>query len=133
LQQSTVFSLHMQAPQQSPFYAVYLLMSQTMKAANTEILDKKSMMTPSPAKKQKLERASREEVQPRKNAMALVKDVMVIEDPACCIPIIILFSIGNLGSVWSILEEITNMSSTPIPISKNGSKLWIPAVLPPTK
>lgn len=41
------------------------------------------MMMPIPAKKQKLERASRELVQPKKKAIAFVKDVMVIEEPAC--------------------------------------------------
>ena len=57
------------------------------------------MMTPRPAKKQKLERASSEEVQPRKKAIAFVKDVIVIEEPACWSPIIIRFSTGSLGSV----------------------------------
>jgi len=57
------------------------------------------MRTPSPAKKQKLERASREEVQPRKKAIAFVKDVIVIDDPACFIPSIILYSTVNLGFV----------------------------------
>jgi len=28
---------------------------------------------------------------------------------------------------------MTNISSTPIPINKNGSKPWIPAVFPPNK
>jgi hypothetical protein len=58
-------------------------MSHTINAAKTEILVKYNMRTPSPAKKQKLESASREEVQPRKKAMAFVKDVIVIEEPAC--------------------------------------------------
>lgn len=30
-------------------------------------------------------------------------------------------------------DEMTNMSSTPIPISMNGKRLWIPADLAPTK
>ena len=50
-------------------------------------------------------------------------EVIVIDEPACCIPIFILSETGRRGSVWSIFEEITNMSSTPIPISKNGRRL----------
>lgn len=133
LQQISVSSLHMQAPQQSPFLFSCLLMSQTMKAEKTEILVRYSMRTPMPAKKQKLERASSDEVQPRKKAMAFVNDVIVMDEPACRSPIIILFSTGSRGSVWSMFDEITNMSSTPIPMSKNGSRLWIPAVFPPTR
>ena len=41
------------------------------------------MRTPRPAKKQKLERASNEEVHPRKNAIEFVNDVIVIDEPAC--------------------------------------------------
>jgi hypothetical protein len=37
--------------------------------------------TPRPAKKQKLLRASREVVHPRKKATEFVKDVIVIEEP----------------------------------------------------
>lgn len=73
-----------------------------------------------PAKKQKLDRASSEAVHPKKKAIAFVNEVIVIDEPACLSPIIILFSTDNLGSVWSILEAITKQSSTPIPMSKNG-------------
>ena len=56
-------------------------------------------MTPNPAKKQKLERPGRLVVVPRKNAMAFVKLVIVMEEPAFIIAIFILFSIESLGSV----------------------------------
>lgn len=123
LQQIIVSSLQQHAPQQSPFFYACLLMSHTMKAENTEILVRYSIRIPRPAKKQKLERASSEDVHPRKKAMALVNEVIVMEDPACWRPTYILFSIGHLGLVWSIFDEMTNMSSTPIPISKNGRRL----------
>jgi hypothetical protein len=41
------------------------------------------MRIPIPAKKQKLESASREAVHPRKNAIAFVNEVIVIDEPAC--------------------------------------------------
>lgn len=103
-----------------------------MKAEKMVTLAKNKAKTPRPQKKQKLDRASRDDVQPRKNATPLVNEVMEIEAPAWIIPILNLSSMGALGSVWSRADEITNMSSTPIPISMNGSKLWIPADLPPT-
>lgn len=78
------------------------------------------MIIPIPAKKQKLDRASREAVHPKKKAIAFVNEVIVIDEPACWSPIIILFSIGKRGSAWSIFEAMTKQSSTPIPISKNG-------------
>lgn len=96
-------------------------------------LARKRAMTPSPQKKQKLDRASMDEVQPRKKAAAFVNDVTVIEAPAWIIPCYIRFSIESLGFVWSMADEITNMSSTPIPMSMKGKRLWIPADLAPTK
>jgi hypothetical protein len=87
------------APQQSPFLLLVLSSSQTIKAENTDILDKKSMIIPNPAKRQKLERASKEDVQPRKKAMAFVTEVIVTEEPACIIPSLILSFTGFLGSV----------------------------------
>lgn len=118
-----VSSLQQHAPQQSPFLSFYLVISHTIKEAKTEILVRYSMIIPRPANKQKLERASSDPMHPKKNAMAFVKEVIVIDEPACCIPILILSETGRRGSVWSIFEEITNMSSTPIPISKNGRRL----------
>lgn len=70
------------APQQSPFLFIVLSSSHTIKAEKTEMLDKKSMSTPTPAKKQKLESAVKDEEQPKKKAIALVTEVMVIEEPA---------------------------------------------------
>ena len=57
------------------------------------------MRMPRPAKKQKLLRAPRDPVQPRKKAMALVKEVMVIEEPACIKPSLILSGTDLRGSV----------------------------------
>lgn len=88
-----------QAPKQSPFFYDYLLRSQTIKAEKMVRLAKNSAMTPSPQKKQKLERAYVDDVHPRKNAAALVKEVIVIEEPAWTIPCFILFSIESLGFV----------------------------------
>ena len=87
------------APKQSPFFKDYLFSSQTMKAEKMVRLAKNKAMTPSPQKKQKLERAAVDDVHPRKNAAALVKEVMVIEEPAWIIPCFILFSIESLGFV----------------------------------
>ena len=70
-----------------------------MKAEKIVRLEIYSMITPSPAKKQKEDRASREEVQPRKKAMAFVKVVIVMEEPACCIPMIMRLSTESLGFV----------------------------------
>jgi hypothetical protein len=70
-----------------------------MKAEKSDKLVRKSIRIPNPAKKQKLDRASREEVQPKKKAMALVTEVMVTEDPAWIIPSLILSLIGFLASV----------------------------------
>lgn len=94
-----VVSEQQQAPQQSPFLSTYLLMSQTMKAEKIVILAKNSAMTPSPQKKQKLDRAAMEDEHPNKNAAAFVNDVIVIEAPAWIIPCYILFSIESLGFV----------------------------------
>ena len=104
-----------------------------MKAEKTVILAIKSIKTPIPQKKQKLERASSEEVHPRKKATPFVNEVIEIEAPAWIIPCFILTSTGSLGFVWSMAEEMTNISSTPIPMSINGRRLWIPADFPPTR
>ena len=76
---------------------------------------------PNPANTQKLERAYKDDDAPSQNAIALVTEVIVIDAPACFMPSFILFSTERDGSVWSIAADITNISSTPIPISKNGS------------
>jgi hypothetical protein len=62
-----------------------------MKAEKIVTLAKNSATTPSPQKKQKLERASIEDVHPKKKAAALVNDVIVIEAPAWIMPCCILF------------------------------------------
>ena len=61
-----------------------------MNAENTVQLVKYNVRTPRPAKKQKLESASSELEQPRKKAIALVSEVIVIDEPACLIPSFIL-------------------------------------------
>ena len=70
-----------------------------MKAEKIVTLAKKSAITPSPQKKQKLDKASMDDVHPRKKAAALVKEVIEIEAPAWIIPYYILFSIESLGFV----------------------------------
>lgn len=92
-------SLQKHPPQQSPFYLTWRLISQTINAVKMVILVKYSIRTPKPLKKQKLAKASREEVQPKKKAMAFVNDVIVIDEPACIIPFLILCSIESLGLV----------------------------------
>jgi hypothetical protein len=74
-------------------------MSQTINAEKIVILAKNKAITPSPQKKQKLERASMDDVHPKKNAAALVKEVMEIDAPAWIIPCCILFSMESLGFV----------------------------------
>ena len=61
------------------------------------MLEKKSIRTPIPAKKQKLDKAGREEVHPRKKAQAFVNEVIVIEVPAWIMPCFILFSTESVG------------------------------------
>jgi len=87
------------APQQSPFYFVFLSSSQNMKAEKREILVRNSISIPKPAKKQKLDSACREDVQPKKKAMAFVTEVMVTDEPAWIIPSLILSLSGFLASV----------------------------------
>jgi len=70
-----------------------------MNAEKIVILAKNRAITPNPQKKQKLERASIDEVHPKKNAAAFVKDVMEIEAPAWIMPCCILFSMESLGLV----------------------------------
>jgi len=53
-----------------------------MKAEKTVILEKYRNNMPRPANMQKLLRASKEEVHPKKKAIAFVKEVIVIEAPA---------------------------------------------------
>ena len=57
------------------------------------------MMTPKPAKKQKLWRASNFVVHPRKKAKALVKVVIVSDGPERLRACFILLSMGSLGLV----------------------------------
>lgn len=61
--------------------------------------DKYSIRTPTPAKRQKLLRASKEVVAPIQNAITLVKEVIVMEGPACFNPSINLSSGVFLVSV----------------------------------
>lgn len=94
-----VVSEQQHAPQQSPFFYACLFKSQTMNAENIVILVKNKAITPNPQKKQKLERASIDDVHPRKKAAAFVNEVMEMEAPAWIIPCCILFSIESLGFV----------------------------------
>lgn len=57
------------------------------------------MMMAVPAKIQNEERAIMEEAEPNQKATALVKDVIVIEGPACDMPSDIRSSVGLLMSV----------------------------------
>ena len=66
-----------------------------------------------------------------KNAIAFVNEVIVIEEPDSFRPSIILCSTDSHGSVASIADERTNISSTPIPINKNGKSEWMPPILCP--
>lgn len=74
-------------------------MSQTINAENIVTLAKNKAITPNPQKKQKLESASIDDVQPKKNAAAFVNEVIEIDAPAWIIPCCILFSIESLGLV----------------------------------
>lgn len=63
-----------------------------------------------------------EEEDPKKKATALVKEVIVMEGPACDMAILIRLTVDSLMSVWSTALHTTNMSSTPMPSSKKGSR-----------
>jgi len=63
-----------------------------MKAANIVRLLRYRNITPTPAKRQKLERALIDEFTPMKKAMAFVRDVMVTELPDSLNPSLILRS-----------------------------------------
>jgi hypothetical protein len=58
-------------------------MSQVMKAANMVILDTQRNMSPSPAKKQNEESASKDDLVPRKKVREFVNEVTVTDEPAC--------------------------------------------------
>ena len=91
--------MYVQAPKQSPILSFYLYISQTRNELKMVTVVAKSIKTPTPVKKQKDCKLWKLDVHPRKKAMALVKDVMVIDDPACIIASPILSSIDFLGSV----------------------------------
>ena len=75
------------------------------------------------AKTQKLRKAVRELMPPKAKARQLVREVIVIEGPAWHIAFLTRSSAVAYKSVWSMALQMTNISSTPIPISKKGSKL----------
>lgn len=70
-----------------------------MNVVYMESEDKYSIKTPTPAKRQKLLSASKEVDAPIQNAMMLVKEVMVMEGPACLSPLTTLSSAVSLVSV----------------------------------
>ena len=78
-----------------------------------------------PANTQNDCRAMREDCDPKKKATALVKDVMVIEGPACEMASSMRLTTGILMSVWSTALHTTNMSSTPMPSNRKGSREWM--------
>ena len=63
------------------------------------IVEKYRQKIPVAAKKQKLAMASSEPVEPSRKAITLVIEVMVMEVPACIIPILILLGTGSVVSV----------------------------------
>ena len=83
------------------------------------------------ANQQKLLSANKLVVEPKKKANALVSDVIEIDGPACRIPITIRSVAEVVKGTWSMALAMTNISSTPIPISKNGIKLCTPLTSPP--
>lgn len=62
---------------------------------------------------------------PKAKAKQFVKLVIVIDGPACKTPKRNLSLIDKWMGVWSMALQTTNMSSTPIPISKKGKIAWI--------
>jgi hypothetical protein len=63
------------------------------------MLDTQRNMIPRPANRQNEERASKDDVVPRKKAIEFVNEVIVTEDPACIMPSLIRSSTDFLGSV----------------------------------
>ena len=78
------------------------------------------MITVTPQKMQKALIASIELVDPMKNAKQSVKEVIVMDGPACYIPRLMRFDGGKSSGTWSIALQITNISSTPMPKTKIG-------------
>ena len=70
-------------------------------------------------------------VEPKKKASALVSDVIEMDGPACLIPMTNRSFAELVNGTWSMALAMTNISSTPIPINKNGIKLCTPLVFPP--
>ena len=77
-------------------------------------------MTMTPAIVHMLEMARTFDFEPMKKATASVKDVIVMEGPACRIPYFILSSGLRSNEVWSMALQTTKMSSTPIPSIRTG-------------
>lgn len=106
-------------------------MSQTKTQLKTVRTEKNRPITAHAAYIQNEPRAMIGVVLPTIKLMAFVKLVIVMEEPALAKATLNLFSMGSFKFVWSRALQMTNMSSAPMPISKNESKLCTPAVLNP--
>ena len=82
----------MQSPQHSLFLLATLLVSQTIIDRKRVIAIKYSMITQAPQNMQKDFNAITDEVVPMKKAIPSVREVIVIEGPACLIARLILSS-----------------------------------------
>ena len=65
-------------------------------------------------------KAGRLVVAPKAKASALVRDVIVMAGPECPSALTIRSLVGCVKLVWSSELQRTNISSAPIPTSKNG-------------
>lgn len=83
------------------------------------------------ANKQKSLRAGRDVVAPKMKASTFVNDVIVIEGPELLTPILKRSCGCRSKEVWSIAFAMTNMSSTPIPMSRNAMRLCTPLCFNP--
>ena len=85
----------MQRPQHSLFLLPTLRVSQTAMDRKSVFAIKYSMITQAPQNMQKDFKAMTDEVMPMKKAIPSVREVIVIEGPACLIALLILSSAGR--------------------------------------
>ena len=80
--------MQQQAPQKSPFRACWRLKSDRNQGAKIAKAATYRVVTVIPAKRQKLFKAASFVIEPVKNAIAFVTEVMVMDGPAWVIPIL---------------------------------------------
>mmetsp|Transcript_53799 Transcript_53799/g.158339 ORF Transcript_53799/g.158339 Transcript_53799/m.158339 type:complete len:219 (+) Transcript_53799:1426-2082(+) len=106
--------------QQSILLAATRRASNVASAAKKKICRRKSARMQSAAYMQNAERAGRADETEMAKATKSVRDVTMIETPACEMASAMRLGTGSSGSVWSKAFMITKESSTPMPRITNG-------------